>query len=275
MIIWIIIIAVIAALFCDSNFRFVSTEYDLEYADLPESFDGYRIVQISDLHLSEYGRDNSRLIDAVIKQEPDIIVLTGDLINRSATGTSGEQSEKLRPFLEALVKIAPCYFVSGNHEWASGELSELSDVLSLVGVRYLKNEFVTLDIGADSIVLAGVEDPNGPADMITPDRLVTNLREAYPDGFVILLGHRNYWLTEYPDLDVDLILCGHAHGGIWRIPFVGGVFGTEFNLFPKYTEGVCSNGGYDMVVSRGLGNSGPIVRFLNNPELVTVVLHSK
>lgn len=269
-----IIILVIAALFIDSRFRFVSTVYDLSY-DIPESFDGFRVVQISDLHLISYGKDNQRLLKAVRKQEPDIIVLTGDLINRVDISSDGRQSENLRPFLEALVQIAPCYFVSGNHEWASGEIQELAQVLDDIGVTYLRNEFVPLHSGSDSIVLAGVEDPNGYADMLLPNEVIDNVRMEFPDEFVLLLGHRNYWLDDYPLLDVDLILCGHAHGGVWRIPFVGGVFGTNLNLFPKNTEGVCSGERYDMLVSRGLGNNGFIPRFLNNPQLVTVVLHKK
>lgn len=269
-----LLIIVIAVLFLDSCFRFVSTVYDLSY-DIPEGFEGYRIVQISDLHLVSFGENNASLIKAVREQEPDIIVLTGDLINRVDESADKNQSEKLRPFLEQLVKIAPCYFVSGNHEWASGEIEQLANVLDEVGVTYLRNEYVTLSSGSDSIVLAGVEDPNGRADMLLPYEVVDNARKTNPDSFVILLGHRNYWLDDYPLLDVDLIFCGHAHGGVWRLPFIGGVFGTSLNLFPDNTEGVCSGKRYDMVVSRGLGNNGYIPRLFNNPELVTVVLHAR
>lgn len=273
-IIWLVVI-VLFALFCDSRFRLVNSEYELNYDELPSGFDGFRIVQISDLHMRKYGEDNSRLLDNVKKQEPDIIVLTGDLINRKAITSGGGQSEKVRPFLEKLVKIAPCWFVSGNHEWASGELPQLANVLDEVGITYLQNDYVKLESGDDSIILAGVEDPNGRADMVTPPELVDSLRTNYPDSFVILLGHRNYWIENYPDLDVNLIFCGHAHGGIWRMPIIGGVFGTDHTFFPKYTEGVYNEGGFDMLVSRGLGDSISAPRLFNQPELVTVVLRCK
>lgn len=273
-IIWLAVI-VLFALFFDSRFRFVTTEYELFYDKLPQSFDGYRIVQVSDLHMRQYGENNEKLISAIKEQQPDIIVITGDLINRSSDDPENGQAETVRPLLEAFLDIAPCYFVSGNHEWASGEIYEFRTVLEQSGVTYLKNEYVMLESGEDTIALAGVEDPNGPADMISPSELVCSIRADHPDSFVLLLGHRNYWLEKYPELDVNLILCGHAHGGVWRLPFAGGIIGTERDLFPDYTSGVYNEGGYDLVVSRGLGDYGKIPRLFNNPQLVTVILRSK
>lgn len=272
--VWLFVI-VLFALLCDSRFHLACSEYLLEFNNLPAGFDGFRIVQISDLHMREYGEGNCRLLEAVKKQDPDIIVLTGDLINRNDTSSGIGQPDMLRPFLEELVKIAPCWFVSGNHEWASGELPRLSDILGELGITYLKNDYIKLGSGGDTIILAGVEDPNGPADMMTPPELVDALRADYPDSFVILLGHRNYWLDIYPDLDVDLIFCGHAHGGILRLPIVGGVFGTDHTLLPEYTDGVYNEGGYSLVVSRGLGDSTSMPRLFNRPELVTAVLRCK
>ncbi|NCC67422.1 MAG: metallophosphoesterase [Clostridia bacterium] len=275
MIIILLAVIVLLALFCDSRFRLVTTEYELFYDKLPQGFDGYRVVQVSDLHMRQYGENNEKLISAIIEQKPDIIVITGDLINRSSEGLENGQAEAVRPLLEAFVGIAPCYFVSGNHEWASGELGELKAALEQTGVTYLQNDYVMLESGEDTIVLAGVEDPNGPADMISPPELVDSIRADHPDSFVLLLGHRNYWLEKYPELDVNLILCGHAHGGIWRLPFTGGIIGTERDLFPDYTSGVYNEGGYDLVVSRGLGDYVKIPRLFNNPQLVTVILRSK
>ena len=264
------ILLLTAAVFLDSRFRIVNTEYSLNYNNLPESFDGYRVVQLSDLHTAQFGKDNERLIDSVTEQKPDIIVITGDLLVRHMGRTDGEQTKAITPFLEKLVKIAPCYFVSGNHEWASGEIGELAALLENLNIIYLNNEFVLLEKGGESIVLAGVEDPNWPADMMKPDELAGIISRNYPDKYTLLLSHRNNWLTKYPDLPVDTVLCGHAHGGIVRLPLVGGLLGTEMDFLPKYDAGVFNEGNYDMVVSRGLG--GQIPRFLNNPELVTVVL---
>ncbi len=264
-----IIIAIIAILILDSRYRLVATEYELRYSDLPASFDAYRIVQLSDLHMKDFG---VKLPELVANQKPDIIVLTGDFLNMRTKDTEGSQTEKLRPILEGLAKIAPCYFVSGNHEWASGEMSELAALLGELGIKYLRNEFVLLEKGDDSIVLAGVEDPNGPADMMKPDKLTQIIDDNYTNKYTLLLAHRNDWMTKYPNLPVDTILCGHAHGGIIRIPLAGGVFGTEMGFFPKYDAGVYNEGNYDMVLSRGLGGYSIPPRFLNNPEVVTVIL---
>ncbi len=264
-----VIIAFIALLLLDSRYRLVTTEYELSYSKLPESFDGYRIVQLSDLHMKDFG---DKLPELVAEQKPDIIVLTGDFLNMRAAETEGSQTEKLKPLLAGLVKIAPCYFVSGNHEWASGEMGELTALLSELKIKYLRNEFVLLDKGNDSIILAGVEDPNGPADMMKPDELAKIMAQNYPDKYKLLLAHRNDLMTKYPKLPVDTILCGHAHGGIVRLPFAGGVFGTQMDLFPKYDAGVYNEGNYDMVISRGLGGYSIPPRFLNNPEVVTVIL---
>lgn len=256
----------------DSRFRIVDTDYELSYNNLPKSFDGYRVVQISDLHMEQFGEDNENLINMVTEQNPDIIVLTGDILKRHLANTPLNQVETIRPFLEKLSKIAPCYFVSGNHEWASGEINKLTKLLEELNIVYLHNEFVLLEKAGESFVLAGVEDPNGPADMMKPDELADSIAQSYPDKYTLLLAHRNDWMTKYPDLKVDTILCGHAHGGIVRLPFVGGVLGTDMDLFPKYDAGVFNEGNYDMVISRGLGGYLAIPRFLNNPEVVTVVL---
>ncbi len=264
-----IIITIIALLILDSRYRLVTTEYELRYSELPASFEGYRIVQLSDLHMQDFGE---KLPELVAKQEPDIIVLTGDFLNMRTKETEGSQTEKLRPILQSLVEIAPCYFVSGNHEWASGEMSELAALLSELDIKYMRNEFVLLEKGDDSIVLAGVEDPNGPADMMRPDELTQIIADNYPDKYTLLLAHRNDWMTKYPKLPVDTILCGHAHGGIVRLPLVGGVLGTEMDFFPKYDAGIYNEGNYDMILSRGLGGYSIPPRFLNNPEIVTIIL---
>lgn len=268
-------VLIIALLLLDSRLRVTVTEYELESGSLPNSFDGFKIVELADLHLAEYGEDNSRLLSMVAEQNPDIIALNGDFIEKRARMKIGEQTARLESFLQSLSKIAPCYFVSGNHEWASGELPELAALLEKLDIKYLHNEFVLLEREGEQIVLAGVEDPNGPADMMKPDELVDIINTAYPDKFVVLLGHRNNWLVKYPNLDVDIIFCGHAHGGVVRLPLLGGVFGTELDLFPKYDAGVFNEGSYDLVISRGLGGSIPVPRFLNNPEIVSVTLRTE
>lgn len=271
--IWLaLIICVLALLFLDSRFRLVNTEYELVYDSLPKSFDGFRIVQLSDLHMAQFGKNNKRLLKLVQRQQPDIIALTGDFIEKRSSNRTDSQTQELEPFFRELSKIAPCYFVSGNHEWASGELPALSEMLEELEIKYLHNEFVLLEENNDKIILAGVEDPNGPADMIRPDALSEIIDRNYPGYFTVMLAHRNNFLERYPLLSVELVLCGHAHGGMIRLPWLGGVFGTEMDFFPQYDGGLFNEGGYNMVLSRGLGGYVPMPRFLNNPEIVTIIL---
>lgn len=265
----IVVIAILAALLLLSKFGLSVTRLTLEFSNLPRGFDGFKVVQLSDLHGSEFGKDNARLIEAVAAEEPDIIALTGDFLDE---GGAGRELPGVEALARELVKIAPVYFVSGNHDWASGAAQELFDALEAAGVTCLRNDFLTLERGGDSLVLAGVEDPNGPADMEGPETFVSRLRAAAPAAFVLLLAHRAYWAERHPGLDVDLILCGHTHGGIVRLPFIGGVAGTNFSLFPEYDAGLFDAGRYKLFISRGLGNSVPLPRFLNTPEIASVTL---
>lgn len=263
-----LLVALFALLFADSAYRLVTTEYTLASARLPAGFNGYRIVQLSDLHAAEFGRDNARLVEKVAAAQPDLIVLTGDFIeNREQIPVSGTLARQL-------VALAPVYFVSGNHDWASHAIDELFDVLTDAGVICLRNEAVTLERGGDTIILAGVDDPNGHADMPTPDEVAAAVQAEHPGAFTVLLGHRNYWVEEYPTLPVDVIFCGHAHGGVIRLPGIGGLIGTDRTLFPDNTAGMFPSGPYQMIVSRGLGQIPQLPRLLNNPEIVCLTLRT-
>ena len=263
-----ILILVLAALILDGRLRLTTTEYVLAFDSLPGEFDGFRVVQLSDVHGAQFGAGNARLLRAVAAAEPDLIVLTGDLADQY---TDLEVTDRL---LEGLGEIAPVYYVSGNHEWSEGLLEPLQALFQRRGVRYLRNEYLPLERDGAQIVLAGVEDPNGWRDMPKPDQLTARLRETWPEEFVLLLGHRNDFLEKYPTLPVDLVLCGHAHGGVIRIPGLGGLLGTDRSLFPDYTAGVYSGKNYRMLVSRGLGRMRGIPRIFNNPEVVVVTLHT-
>lgn len=230
---------------------------------LSQSFSGFKIVQLSDFHGAELVTD---IVETVREQKPDIIALTGDFITDEGDLPAVEQ------LVSQLTDICEVYFISGNHDFASGRIAELSDILSSRGVKYLKNEYVTIQRGGESIVLAGVEDPNSWADLEPPDAFLKRVRAEHPDDYIVLLGHRNYWMEKYPDLPVELILCGHAHGGIVRIPGVGGLLSTDRTLFPDYEAGMYDNGNYTMIVSRGLGNSISVPRLMNRPEIVSIEL---
>lgn len=265
-----IILALIAAaaafLIKDSREDLEISRYEVASQKLPESFDGFKIVQLSDLHGAEFGEDGMELVEKVGSLEPDMIALTGDFVTDEGDLAAVEK------LAARLVKLCPVYFISGNHEFGSGLAVKVRNILERAGVKYLSNEYLTINRGEDEILLGGVEDPLAYADMLSPDELAQKMNDAAPDAFKILLGHRNYWMTEYPELPVDLIFCGHAHGGLIRIPGVGGLIGTDRRLFPDFDAGQFNNGRYTLIVSRGLGNSVSIPRIFNRPEIVCVKL---
>lgn len=261
------LIAVVLVL--DSRYRIQLSRYELSFADLPESFDGCRIVHISDLHGMSFGRDNRRLAELIRRQQPDIIAYTGDI-----AGAEGDLSA-VEPLLKELEGLCPAYYVNGNHEWADGCVEEIEALMERYGVRCLSNEIELLYRGEDSIAIIGAEDPNGRADMMTPWELSLQAGELYSGKFMLWLAHRNDYIKMYPDIGTDLILSGHAHGGIVRLPFVGGLLNVNRRLGAEYESGLYYSGHYIMEVSRGLGNSIPIPRFLNRPELVTIELRTK
>lgn len=255
-----------ALLIKDSSENLEVSSYEVKSQKLAESFDGFKIVQLSDLHGARFGDDGTALVEKVRELEPDIIALTGDFVTDEGDLAAVEELAK------RLTELCPVYFVSGNHEFGSGLAAEVWNILESAGVKYLSNEYLTISRGEDGILLGGVEDPLAYADMISPDELARKMNDAAPDAFKILLGHRNYWMTEYPELPVDLIFSGHAHGGIVRIPGIGGLIGTDRRLFPDFEAGRYDNGRYTLIVSRGLGNSVPIPRLFNRPEIVCVTL---
>lgn len=265
-----IILALIAAaaafLIKDSRDDLEISRYEVKSQKLPESFDGFKIVQLSDLHGAEFGEDGMELVEKVKELEPDIIALTGDFVTDEGDLAAVEK------LAARLTELCPVYFVSGNHEFGSGLAVKVRNILERAGVKYLSNEYLTISRGEDGILLGGVEDPLAYADMLSPDELAQKMNDAAPDAFKILLGHRNYWMTEYPELPVDLIFCGHAHGGLIRIPGVGGLIGTDRRLFPDFDAGQFNNGRYTLIVSSGLGNSVSIPRVFNRPEIVCVEL---
>ena len=236
---------------------------------LPAGFDGCVIVQLSDLHGALFGEDNQDLLKVVAKERPDYIFLTGDLLDQyRATPHSYAVS-----LGGALADIAPTYFVTGNHEWALPDVPGLKRALEVAGVQVLTNEYTVLARDGDNAVLAGIDDPNGYADQKTPEELAEEVRAAFADPFWILLAHRNnYFEDEYCRLGADLVISGHGHGGLVRLPFTDGLVSVERTFFPSYTAGFYQAGGADLFVSRGLGNSGRTFRLFNRPQVAVLTL---
>lgn len=250
------------------NVAVTVTEFTVESADLPDSFSGFRICQVSDLHNAEFGKDNVRLIDALKNAEPDIIVLTGDLVDRSRTDVAVAVS-----FAEQAVSIAPTYYISGNHEAAlpAAEYAEMKARLASVGVILLENESVIIEREGEFIRLIGLDDQNFGR---IPSNAELTLLMGEKEEFSLLLAHRPRDFAQYATCGFDLVFSGHLHGGQFRLPFLGGVYAPSYGFFPEYDGGMYERDGSVMIVSRGLGNSSFPIRFNNPPELVVVELVS-
>lgn len=261
--------ALCAAALWQSNRSLQTERFTFSSPRIPEGFDGCVIVQLSDLHGAEFGEGNRELLDRVRAAGPDYIFLTGDLQDQYRR-TPRSYSVSLG---RALAEIAPTYFVTGNHEWAFRDVRELKRELRDAGVTVLTNEYAALARNGDRILLAGVDDPNGFADQKSPEELAEELRAAEGDAFWLLLAHRNNCFeTRYSALGAGLVISGHGHGGLVRLPFTDGLIGVDRNLFPSYTAGFYSVGGAELFVSRGLGNSGRTFRLFNRPEIVVLTL---
>lgn len=241
------------------------TDIPVESQDIPAGFDGYRIVQLSDLHSKSFGDQQQVLAEKVKAQRPDVLFFTGDLIDLRR----GDE-ENGYTLMEEMMKIAPVYFVTGNHEWQVFEEKEKR--LREMGVNVLRNESVTLQHEGDTINLIGIDDP-----------LITGTAEALQtawrtmestDQYTILLSHRPELFPLYADADMDLTFTGHAHGGQIRIPFIGGLFAPGQGFFPDYTAGAHTIDSSTMIVNRGLGNSMAPQRIFNRPEIVVTQLKS-
>ena len=246
--------------------------YRIASNSLPKEFEGFRIAQVSDLHNAEMGKDNEKLISMLAEAAPDIIVITGDMIDSRNT-----KVDVALDFAEQAVKIAPCYYVTGNHEARVDEYSDLKDGLIDLGVTVLEDAKTEMVCSGESIVLVGVTDPSFETDYLFGDDetvLNSKLNEliSEEDGYVILLSHRPELFDTYVENKVDLVFSGHAHGGQFRISFIGGVVAPNQGVFPKYDAGIYGQGDTNMVVSRGVGNSIIPFRINNRPEVILIEL---
>lgn len=249
--------------------------YTIISEKLPEAFAGYRIAHVSDLHNAEMGDESEKLLAVLRDAEPDMIVITGDLIDSRNTDISVALA-----FAGEAVQIAPCYYVTGNHEARVSEYSELKAGLETAGVVVLENMKAKIERSGYTIKLLGVDDPSFHTDyFFGADAAVigTELEElaTEKDGFTVLLSHRPELFDTYAESDVDLVLTGHAHGGQFRLPFVGGLVAPNQGFFPEYDAGLYTSENTNMIVSRGIGNSIIPFRFNNRPEVILIELQTK
>lgn len=268
LIVFLITAAMIWLFIWGSNNWVQTTEYTISSEKLPAAFDGKKIVQVSDLHNATFGTNQKTLIKKIEKTQPDAIFITGDLID-----SERYDLEAALVLVDALVEMSEVYFVTGNHEVAVNKLEDIKAALIERGVIYLENEAVEWEVDGEILQIAGIHDPL--MDMYYRDEEYT--RDAIDtasltDEFTLLLAHRPEQMPVYADYGIDIVFSGHAHGGQVRIPGLGGLFAPGQGWFPRMTEGVFENGDTQLVLSRGLGNSGFPLRILNLPEIVSVTL---
>lgn len=273
---FIVLCLTLGTLIVYDNFKIDITEYNLENDNLPESFNELKIIHLSDLHNTEFGKDNEKLLRIIKEQEPDAVFVTGDTIDGFYTNIQ----IPVNLFKETL-KISDVYFVVGNHESRvnTNVHTEFIDTLSEIGVIVLKDSNTYIEKDGERIQVIGLKDASDyKADYnndykVKITETIKNLDDE--NAFSILLSHHPELFPEYKNTDIDLVFSGHAHGGQFRLPFIGGIIAPEQGLFPEFDAGVFSENNTTMVVSRGLGNSIVPVRINNSPEVVVVTLKNK
>ncbi len=259
----------------------ISTNYyNISSKKIPRDFDNFKILQISDLHNKDFPevfykrKDeanksiyNPKLIDLINAEDPDIIIVTGDLID-----SRSPDEDIALDLLNNITNKYPVYYISGNHEERSGNSDYYKGIILKSGAKVLANETIDLYIEDSKISLTGVDDYISFTDY---RHFKNTLRDLKRDNYNILLSHRSSLFETYVNAGYDLSFSGHAHGGQIRLPILGGLLSPDQGLFPQYDSGLHTRANSSMIISRGLGNSIFPIRIYNRPELVVTILKSE
>lgn len=231
------------------------TKVTITEDNLPMAFHGFRIAHVSDLHNSSLWK---QALERLKEAEPDIICMTGDMVDSNRPDV-----ETALSFVAEAVKIAPCYYVPGNHEnlLDDGEYERFKKGIENLGVIILQDREVVLERGDEQIAIAGLGWDETQAASISDF-----------DGYRILLAHHPEYIEIYKEAGYDLVLSGHVHGGQFRVPFLGGLLAPGQGWFPKYDAGLFDEGKTDLYISRGIGNSSFPLRLNNRPEVIMITL---
>ena len=267
-----LIICLLVIFIVVDNNRLSVTDRTVSIRNLPDNFEGFTIIQLSDLHDKRFGKDQRRLIKKIDSINPDICLITGDYVM-----SHKQLPENSLQLLEKLGKHRPVFVITGNHEGHHADWKAIEKLTEQSGSIILRGKS-SISRGNAHISLFGIDDPafygccDNPYIGAFKEELerIAALRED--DIPSVLLSHRPELLSLYAELGFDLVFSGHAHGGLWRIPLVGGIAAPDQGLFPKYTAGIYEMNGTSMMVSRGLGLAKVPVRILNPPEIVVVRL---
>lgn len=250
--------------------RLEVSHYTVKSNKLPKEFDGFKIMHLSDFHCDT----TAGLTDAVRNEHPDIICITGDM-----THDTGSYEPFMR-LLEDILKIAPVYMISGNHDVWRNDYDEMIEKCKNIGAIVLQNETDYIEINSEKITISGLEDPSSVTHSKIHKKIQDGLNNLLvSDGFNVLMFHRANLLDVFKNTDFDLILSGHMHGGQFRIPGIGGVVSPKTNFmqkgrifFPKYFGGEYTLNDTKMIVSRGIGNPTILPRVFNRPEICSIIL---
>lgn len=267
---WFLWGGIIVALLCFfhyENYHLVVTEFTYVNEFVENYPDGYRIVQISDLHNAVFGRNHRTLVDRITELAPDMVVITGDIVDSNHTDIDAAID-----LVDQLAELYPVYYVTGNHEYWLDEddRRRLFEEMEQAGAVLLFNEAVTVNASGGTFDLIGLDDKS-----LADDTLKALLSECNSETLNIVLAHEPQYIEKYAVTDADLVLCGHAHGGQFILPLIGPVVAPDQGLFPQYTSGAYHMDHMTMFVSRGLGNSIIPVRLFNDPEVVCIDLSAR
>jgi len=264
-----------------------TTRYEIKNRKIPKEFDNFKIVQVSDLHNKTFGKNNERLLKQIYSEEPDIVVITGDLVE----GDKDNFHVALN-FLDELVKKYKVYHIIGNHEQKSlikkyrKEYEVYFKELSKKPIINLENDKVILNKGNSSINIYGLIVPlesypyffknfKNRKKGLDEEFIIKSLGEINRNEYNVMLAHTPFFFEDYTDYGADLVLSGHVHGGIIRLPGVGGVLSPNREFFPKYDFGNYKKDETTMILSKGLGGSKVLIRFNCRPEIVSITLKSE
>lgn len=264
------ILVVIAALLLvalDKRLMVRKYEIDSTQIDMP-----VRLAVLTDFHECDYGEECVELVKAVRGQQPDVVLMAGDMF------ADGGDYTYAASLMTALAAEYPCYYVTGNHEYWTNEVDRLIDIVRSCGVTVLNMDRALIEVNGQTLQICGIPDPyamNYSGAPSTREQLRLALQDAEEDVFTILMAHRPELIEVYAEERFDLVLSGHAHGGQIRIPLlVNGLFAPNQGFFPEYAGGRYQVKETTLIVSRGLSTQTQqhIPRVFNRPELVIVDL---
>lgn len=251
---------------------FLLRKYEIKTDKIKED-SKIKLALISDLHSSFFGENQNQLVKALLKEKPDAVLFSGDIFDDKIGHAGANQ------LLFNISKNFPMFYVNGNHEIKSGDYNNILKILKTHNVNILSDDFMELKVGAENIIVAGLNDPSMK---IIDDNY--NWIESFKSldcalkntaNFKILLSHKPHLVKFYDKTNFDLVLCGHAHGGQVRVPFLlNGVFAPGQGFMPKYAGGIYNLDNKDMIVSRGLSKK-ILPRVFNPPELVFINIEGK